>query len=94
MQNHNWFCTQKLLKLRALRTQDNCNERLPLVRARLEELKEIFDSVMSGTISARSNMHPGVQIIIGTSNMYVYEDIDHVTFKREHGEIVFTSFAN
>lgn len=85
---------KKLLKQKVLRIQDNCNERLPLIRTRMEELEEIFSAVVDGTISARNVIYPGVQIIIGASNMKIYEDMKYVTFKREHGQISFEPFVS
>lgn len=85
---------KKPLKEKVLRTQNNYNEKLPLIRARMVELEEIFSTVVSGSISARNIIYPGVNIIIGTSNMNIYEDMRYVTFTREQGEISFTSFTN
>lgn len=85
---------KKPLKEKVLRTQNKYNEKLPSIRARMAELEEIFSTVANGSISARNIIYPGVKIIIGTSNMDIYEDMKYVTFNREHGEISFTSFTN
>ncbi|HHW71093.1 MAG TPA: FapA family protein [Clostridiales bacterium] len=84
---------KKLIKLKVLKTRDNCLHRLPVIKARIEELKEIFNDVVNGKISVHNIIYPGVKIIIGTSNMQIYEEMKYVTFTREQGNISISSYS-
>mgnify|MGYP001183577980 CR=1 FL=1 len=84
--------SKKLIKLKVLQARNNCINRLPVIKARMEELRETLGEVVNGKISVHNIIYPGVQILIGTSNMQIYEEMKYVTFTREHGNISFTSY--
>ncbi|NMA94749.1 MAG: FapA family protein [Clostridiales bacterium] len=83
-----------ILKERLLVTKEDYEERFLLARTRMAELEEIFAEEQGGFVSVQGIIYPGVQIIIGSSNLKIYEDERYVTFKRRQGDIVSVPFRN
>lgn len=80
------------MRLKTIKTKLIHNQRIPGIKARIEELEDIFNGVSTGRINIRGTIHPGVKITIGSSMLYIRDAEQHVTYKREHGDIIRISF--
>ena len=80
------------LRLKSIKTKLKCNQRIPPLKARIAELEAIFRGVSRGRINVRNTIYAGVKITIGSNVLYIKDEEKHVTFRREHGDIVRTSF--
>lgn len=80
------------MRLKAIKTKLIHMERIPSLKACIAELDDIFKGASLGKISVKNTIYPGVKITIGSSILYIKDEEQHVSFKREHGDIVRTSF--
>lgn len=80
------------MKLKAIRTKLASTQKVPKMRARIMELEDIFKGASTGKINIGGTVFPGVKVVIGTSVQYIKEQEEHVTFIREHGDVIRTSF--
>lgn len=82
------------LKLKAIRTKLTYGQKIPVIKARIIELDDLFKGAYNGRINIKGTVYPGVKIVIGTSVLYIKEQEQHVTFIREHGDVVRTSYLS
>lgn len=80
------------LKIKAIRTKLTYGQKVPVIKARIMELEDLLKGVYTGKINIKGTVYPGVKIVIGTSVLYVKEQEQHVTFTRDHGDLVRTSY--
>ena len=80
------------MRINAIKTKLKYSKRLPEIKARIAELEEIFKDAAKGKVNVRDRIYPGVKVVIGSNALYVKDEEQHVTFIREHGEIVRTAF--
>jgi uncharacterized protein (DUF342 family) len=79
-------------KRKALRMKLEYYQRIPAIKARILELEETFLMIADGKIHIRKIIYPGVSIVIGASMSKINDTLQYVTFKRDEGEIRFTSY--
>ena len=82
------------LKLKAIRTKLTYGQKIPVIKARIIELDDLFKGAYNGRINIKGTVYPGVKIVIRTSVLYIKEQEQHVTFIREHGDVVRTSYLS
>ncbi len=80
------------MRLEAIKTKLIYNERIPPIKARIAELDQMFKGSSMGKVSVKNTIYPGVKITIGSSVLYIKDEEQYVTFKREHGDVVRTTF--
>lgn len=80
------------MRINAIKTKLKYSKRLPEIKKRIAELEEIFKEASKGRVNVQDRIYPGVKIEIGSSGLYIRDEERHVTFIREHGEIVRTAF--
>ena len=80
------------IKRKAIKAKLNYSSQIPKIKQRIYELEQIFNNVGKGAIHVKDTIYPGTKVTIGPSSLYIKEEMKYLTFKREQGDVVFTTY--